>query len=348
MKCQKSSDLTLALLIVVFGFNSAIGFGSSIPETNSDQTIQVEKLQKENISNETRLGLLENGALEIRRDELNYQIEKNLLKETYSSNLQTLNLLLTIILGLFTILGFFGFRDITTLKRNYDEELDKLRKITAEFEGRMKVLQEKQDVIDKANEQRDRKIKVLQIKEAGKSLAKAKKFAEALPQIEKALEIEPNDVNLLRDKAECLAKLGKFRESYKVLEGLLVDHPDDEFVAVSLWEFSLFFKKFDEAKKLSNDYSAIAKGAYGPEIINYFKALELCQQDQFDTLKSHILTRLHELPLEGIKCKGWNFDEIVKFMGSPQTKSQQAILIYVGVLRGDKAVLDPKAQIESM
>ena len=56
--------------------------------------------------------MLEDQFKEIRRDELNYQIEKDLLKETYSSNLQTLNLVLTIVLGLFSIIGFLGIRDI--------------------------------------------------------------------------------------------------------------------------------------------------------------------------------------------------------------------------------------------
>jgi len=49
---------------------------------------------------------LEKQIQEIRRDQLNYKIEKDILKEVYSSNIATINLVITLILAVFGIIGF--------------------------------------------------------------------------------------------------------------------------------------------------------------------------------------------------------------------------------------------------
>ena len=59
-------------------------------------------------------------------DRINYRIEKDLLKEAYSSNLQTINMVITFVLGVFAFLGYLGIRDISTIKKEYLLELSKL------------------------------------------------------------------------------------------------------------------------------------------------------------------------------------------------------------------------------
>jgi len=66
---------------------SLLVFPNIISSQNKDKdttSIEVQKL-KDSVS-------------EIRRDQLNYKIEKDLLKETFSSNYQTINIVLAIIL----------------------------------------------------------------------------------------------------------------------------------------------------------------------------------------------------------------------------------------------------------
>ena len=55
---------------------------------------------------ENELKKLSDQVTEVRRDQLNYQIEKDLLKETYSSNMDTINIVIAIILAIFGIIGF--------------------------------------------------------------------------------------------------------------------------------------------------------------------------------------------------------------------------------------------------
>ena len=73
-----------------------------------------------------KLARIEESISEIRRDQLNYRIERDLLKEAFSSNYQTINIVIAIILGVFSVIGFLGIRDIGTIRRQYFNELNKL------------------------------------------------------------------------------------------------------------------------------------------------------------------------------------------------------------------------------
>ena len=82
---------------------------------------------------------LEDDVKEIRRDQLNYQIERDLLKEAYATNLKTVDVLIALALGVITIvggvLGFLGVRNIYALRKEYNDDLDALRRLKAGFEG---------------------------------------------------------------------------------------------------------------------------------------------------------------------------------------------------------------------
>lgn len=80
--------------------------------------------EKEYTVSKSELNKLKNEITEIRRDQLNYKIEKELMKEIYQSNFKTINILITSVLGLFGFLGFFGLRDISSLQKKYQDELD--------------------------------------------------------------------------------------------------------------------------------------------------------------------------------------------------------------------------------
>src|SRR5438876_10467 len=74
-------------------------------------------------TNDATIRRLEEQLSEIRRDQLNYRIEKDLLKETYSSNYQIVNGALAFFLTAASIIGFLGIRDINALKKDYMAEL---------------------------------------------------------------------------------------------------------------------------------------------------------------------------------------------------------------------------------
>src|SRR5437764_14025284 len=99
------SIAALALAFFLLGWNA---FGQGVTKTPQAPSPVVQTDQEQ-------LRRLADAVTEVRRDQLNYQIERDLLKETYGSNLQTINLVLTIVLGAFAVIGYLGVRSIGTL-----------------------------------------------------------------------------------------------------------------------------------------------------------------------------------------------------------------------------------------
>ena len=77
---------------------------SPAPSTSNSQADEQRELNR-----------LNDALAEVRRDQLNYKIERDLLKNAYTSSFQTINLVLTMILGAFAVLGYLGLRGLGTL-----------------------------------------------------------------------------------------------------------------------------------------------------------------------------------------------------------------------------------------
>ncbi|MDP2861618.1 MAG: hypothetical protein Q8N95_02375, partial [Desulfobacterales bacterium] len=131
-------------LILLFVFLIGIMFNlCNASEKNEKQlpkSIQlIDKLQSD-------LQLIKDALQEVRRDQLNYRIEKDLLKETYSSYIQMINIVITIILGVFTIIGFLGVRNISAINKKFQEELSGLKKLRVNYEQKFIEIKTEQDI----------------------------------------------------------------------------------------------------------------------------------------------------------------------------------------------------------
>jgi len=91
---------------------------------------------------------LENQIKTVENNQLNYKIEKDLIKETYSSNYERINMVITIILGIIGVIGYIGFRDINSIKKEYVAELDKLKLLQVDFEVKAKEFNTEKDKFD--------------------------------------------------------------------------------------------------------------------------------------------------------------------------------------------------------
>lgn len=76
---------------------------------------------------EKRLADLERKVHIIDVGQINYKIEKDLLKETYSNNYERINTVITFVLGLIGVIGFVGIKDIGSIKKEYESELKSLK-----------------------------------------------------------------------------------------------------------------------------------------------------------------------------------------------------------------------------
>jgi hypothetical protein len=87
----------------------------------------------ESTSISSRIEDVERTVKQIDAHQLNYKIEKDLLKETYSNNYEKISLVITLILGVMGVFGYLGLRDITSIKKEYEMELSNLKQIQGQF-----------------------------------------------------------------------------------------------------------------------------------------------------------------------------------------------------------------------
>lgn len=128
---------------------------------------KADSLQLSTLKNQ--LDQLDNAVKEVRRDELNYKLEKDLIKETYSNNYERISLVITIALGIIGLFGYLGLKDINTIKKEYSTELTRLNELKTELENKIKLVSDTQikyekEILEiiKQNEEQNRKIKTLE------------------------------------------------------------------------------------------------------------------------------------------------------------------------------------------
>lgn len=192
--------ITFATLLMMFMAHCTYAQESERPTTlSNDQVV-------------ANMAALKQQLQEVRRDQLNYQIERDLLKETYSSNLQTVNVVITIVLGTFTILGFLGVRSIGSARKEFRDELDQLREIRtrseirlAEIESQQKRVQTQLDEVSKLNVEQDRRLKLLEIQETASSYMGKHQYQRVLDYVTVGLELDANDITLLQLKWQALS-----------------------------------------------------------------------------------------------------------------------------------------------
>ena len=130
--------------------------GSSIYTTDTMAETLVRQDQSKQAPIIDKLIQIESDIKSIRNNQLNYNIEKNLLKEAYSSSLQTINIVISISLAVFGILGaivaFAGIKSIITLKREYQNKLNDMHKLGASYETKINSMETRIDLLWKQQE----------------------------------------------------------------------------------------------------------------------------------------------------------------------------------------------------
>jgi tetratricopeptide (TPR) repeat protein len=174
----------------------------------------------------------------LRRDQINYRVEKDLLKEAYSSNLQSINITITIVLAVITILGailgYFGLKSLNDLKAVYAEELDSLKALKISLESEFGDVREKQksvetqvDILAKTNQEQDRRLKLLELRDKAVQHFSNNNYYWALEFANAALELKSDDETMLKIRAGSLGKLGNFDGMIEATKKVLELKPDD-------------------------------------------------------------------------------------------------------------------------
>jgi tetratricopeptide (TPR) repeat protein len=286
-------------------------------------------------STDSKLNDLEHTVKQIEANQINYRIEKDLLKETYTNNYEKISLTITLILGLLSILGYLGLKDITLIKKEYEKELNNLRQIQSqfnlksiEFDSEKKKVDDELKLIIKENDEQSRKIKFIELKEKISNLLKENNLSSALEFSNAALEISPSDSYVLNQKGRILCRLNQIKDAVQVYEKALNDNPKDSLTILNTTECWYFAKEIDKAKKLISENKSLFDHKSNGNLITLFEIFD----KYYESNKLLFLEKIKELvddkDLKSMKklIQGWDLKEALYFaMYQPDSELKEIL-----------------------
>ncbi len=254
--------------------------------------VQVNQTVAKSNDVENRLYDLEHKVKIIDSNQINYKIEKDLLKETYSNNYKNINLFITIILGMVAILGYMGIKDIGTIKEKYNKELGDLKEIKSQFDSKyLEFYQEKEKIdeelktIIKENQEQNKKIKFIELKEKTESLFKEKNLMMSLDFCNAALDINPTDSSCLSFKGAILVRINQLPEALLAYKKAEEHNPENVIAKLNLVECLYFLGQIDEGREIIRKNKMIFDKDYHKKILGFLEIIKLYHDDDMNGLK---------------------------------------------------------------
>lgn len=303
----------------------------------------------DSLSINRRLNDVEHAVKQIDTNQLNYKIEKDLLKETYSNNYEKISLIITLVLGILGVFGYLGLRDITTIKKEYEQELSNLRQIqgqfnlkSQEFEEDKKKFEEDLKSIIKENEEQTKKIKFIELKDRVRTLLKDNNLTPALEFANAALQIIDNDVDLLNKKGQILCRLNQLSEAVDAFSKAVKSDPNDSTSILNTAECLYFANDIRTVKKLIEKHKPLFENKDNGRLLELFNIIELYHAGEKDKLllvaKDNVT--FNNLQATDKKISGWNLEEAKYFAhyqpdGELKTIIQNLIWYWDGKINGE-------------
>ena len=332
LNCRRIATIGVAVGIIALGLASSTRGQQPVPPATADTETFKRSIQQ-----------LEQSVEMVRRDQLNYRVEKDLLKEAYGSNLQTINLLITLVLGTLTVLGFLGVRSIGAFRQEFREELQRLTTLRAQFEekfrdvdSRLEAAKQRVDEIAGVNEQQEQRLRILEIQEKAASLASQGNPLRALDYIKIGLDLAPDDRILLGYQADVLNALGRFAEALVPFERMLELEPNDPATVANTAEAYLVNQRLHEAETLVQKHDAVLSQRYGPYLPWYLRALALFFKSDEPRLREHLLRQPVPDPQQtDVRVKPWRYAEArIAIQSRPPSQFRDLMERAIGFLEG--------------
>jgi hypothetical protein len=279
----------------------------------------------------------------LRRDQINYRVEKDILKEAYSSNLQSVNIIITIVFGIFGVLGYLGIRSIKEIKLDYANELNDLKSLKAKFEAELLQFENKQKEFElkvselaKTNEEQDRRLKVLELIEKAAEYIKSKQWHWALQYIAVGLDIDSNNDVLLKQKAMCHGKLGEDSLALDARRRVLELQPDNFTNVTNMLEILAMTNQLDEFDKVYSANKDRVDRYHNGALIIFLKTL-------LGLVNGDVISATKDLESYAKKFLGetkqhignWSFDEVAHVISKmPVGKARDLLVLTVQFFDG--------------
>ena len=295
--------------LFIFLSDVTIVFGSTGPDSQ-DFKKEINELKEE--------------VERVKRDQLNYRIEKDLIKETYSANYERINIVITIVLGIIGILGYIGIRDISSIKKEYAVELDKIRNLQNEFKAKSNEFDSQKATYDneikkliEVNEDQNKKLKLLEIKEkVFKILDEEKISTEVLQYITIGLEIDPKDMNLHNAKCRACIRLNQLDEAITALENGRALYPKEPSFITNLVEAYFINNQIEKAREILKENMQLFIEKDDKRVLDLFDVIEAYHKNDETVLRATIEKTiiLGTIDVTPDKLKSWNLTEVKFFL----------------------------------
>lgn len=306
-----------------------------------------------------RIEDVERNVKQIDANQLNYRIEKDLLKETYSNNYEKISLIITLLFGFVGIFGYLGIRDITSIKKEYEKELNNLKQLQSqfniksqEFDSEKKKFDEELKSIIKENEEQSRKIKFIELKDKVRILLKDNHLTPALEFANAALLITNNDVDLLNQKGRILCRLNQINEAVDVFQNARKADPSDHSTILNTAECLYFAKDREGAANLIKEHKGLFESKDNGTLLELFNIMDLYvksdKQALLNLAKSYV--KFDNLKLTGKKISGWDLTEANFFIhhqseSELKTIVQNIIWYWDGQITGENLLTALKIEV---
>lgn len=318
------------------------------------------------ISLQHKIELLENEVKQVRSNQLDYKLEKDLLKETYSSNYSTAQIILTLIFGVVTLISFLGLRSVNELKTNfekehkekltslenkkndfendYKEKLQELKQLKTNFDkdyddfnAKRIEIDERIEKVELESSERNKKLETLELTEKIINAIRGGEYHFALSYLDIVIKENPQDINLLTYKILVLKELKEYGKSITVYNILLSVVQNEKYV-FELGELLLLTDKTQEFIELKSNYWKYFKMEANPIVFYlnsfYYQLLDFEKQNK---LKDPLNTQ-QKLVLESfddnltITVLNWRFDLIEEYVYFNKEISKEFIYLIKGFI----------------
>lgn len=289
---------------------------------------------------DARFSQLEAEIRSLQSNQVNYKVEKDLLKEFYSENISTTNRFISAILAIVTVLAFFGLRDLSSLKNEYQKELREVSKLKGELEADIKNInkdhvssKERFDELVKSHQSAMNRVKVLELTRELEEASENKKYRKGCKLADEILALDPTNWNVLIEKAHFCARTCRLADAMAaLLEAFKIDQEAAERHAIDLMEYQLLSGRNDQALETKNKYGLDneLKGKGGLAI--YFDALRCFNDNNLAGLKK-LIDSTQAINEAKLKPDDWNFEDAVvnaeNWPDGPAKKAVCALIAYV-------------------
>lgn len=270
----------------------------------------------------------------LRRDQINYKIEKELLKEAYSSNIQTINLVITIVLGVLGVLGYLGIRSVKEIQTDYSGELEKLKTLKTQLESEIESVRSKQKEFEgkvgnlaKTNEEQDRRLQVMELIEKISNLIRSKQWVWALKYVDIALGLDAKNTLLLSQKASCHANQGELMAAIENVKKVLELEPDNSSEAINLLEYLALTNQREEFEGIYSRYKNAVDIINDGSLTVYLEALLRTMGGELEAAKETLQKFVANQGAEAKKhLESWSFNEARTITSKIPAGKQRALV----------------------